>query len=45
MDEQQCNQVCTATRTSGFAGIAYSPEELKEQRKKRFQSPIDTTLY
>lgn len=45
MDEQQCNQVCTATRTSGFAGIAYSPEELKEQWKKSFQSPIDTTLF
>lgn len=34
MDEQRCNQVCTATRTSGFTGIAYSPEELKELQKK-----------
>lgn len=34
MDEQQCNQVCTATRTSGFACISYSPEELKELQKK-----------
>lgn len=33
MDEQQCNQVCTATRTSDFAGIAYSPGELKELQK------------
>lgn len=33
-DEQQCNKVCTATRTSGFTCIAYSPEELKELQKK-----------
>lgn len=35
MDKQHCNQVCTATRTSGFACIAYSPEELKELQKKK----------
>ena len=23
MEEQECNQVCTATRTSGFAGIDF----------------------
>lgn len=34
MDEQQCNRVCTATCTSGFACIAYSPEELKDLQKK-----------
>lgn len=34
MDEQQCNQVCTASRTSGFACIAYSPEELEELQEK-----------
>lgn len=33
MDEQQCNRVCTATCTSGFACIAYSPEELKDLQK------------
>lgn len=34
MEEQQCNQVCTATRTCGFADIEYSPEKLKEFQKK-----------
>jgi hypothetical protein len=34
MEEQQCNKVRTASRTSGFAGIEYSPAELKEFQEK-----------
>lgn len=36
MYEQQCNRVCTATCTSGFACIAYSPEEFKDLQKKDY---------
>ena len=34
MEEQQCNKVCTASRTRGFAGIEYSPAQLKECQEK-----------
>ena len=37
MEEQECNQVCTTTRTSGFAGIDFLPEELKKLQKKGIQ--------